>query len=75
MGYVLKVKCSNCDATYKSGSLTADFYNDFNHFICSSCGQHGFYDSIEKWESFASLWKPWTWWKGEWVKIEQEKTC
>ncbi len=71
MSFSKNCRCIACDALRADAPFGARFENSFDsRRFCESCGQSdGFYDSVERWVSTASDWRPWTWMSGYWEKV------
>ena len=71
MSVVHNIRCTKCDAIYESHSIiSAKHYNAFSSYICSECGADLFYDSKDKCVSMFTIYKPWTWFRYKYVKLE-----
>ncbi|SDI55184.1 hypothetical protein SAMN05216272_111159 [Pseudomonas panipatensis] len=71
-GYQLITRCRECDAHCDSESHNSSFCNSWPELsTCHNCGStQSYYDSIERWVSLSTWWKPWTWRDGHWEKKE-----
>lgn len=64
------VRCPKCRGVNADAPFGASFENSFTHRkTCGSCGEYvEWVDSVERWISQSTWWKPWTWRKGYWEK-------